>query len=69
MARKTKTKAATNGHRDRDLKKMLQDRRRELMYEVQGRIRDARTDITKERQVLNQGESSEVDVRKTSSSR
>jgi DnaK suppressor protein len=62
MARKTKTKAATNRRRDRELKKMLQDRRRELMYEVQGRIRDARTDITKEYQVLDPGESSEVDV-------
>ena len=62
MARKTKAKAATNRRRDRELKKMLQDRRRELMYEVQGRIRDARTHITKERQVLDQGESSEVDV-------
>ena len=62
MARKTKTKAATNGRRDRELTKMLQDRRRELMYEVQGRIRDARTDITKEYQVLDPGESSEVDV-------
>ena len=62
MATKTKTKAATNGRRDRELKKMLQDRRRELLYEVQGRIRDARTDTTKERQVLDQGETSEVDV-------
>ena len=62
MARKTKNKGATNVRRDRDLKKMLQDRRRELMYEVQGRIRDARTDITKEHQVLDQGESSEVDI-------
>jgi len=62
MATKTKTKAATNGRRDRELKKMLEDRRRELLFEVQGRIRDARTDTTKERQVLDQGESSEVDV-------
>ena len=62
MTRKTKTKAATNGRRDHELKKMLQDRRRDLMTEVQGRIRDARTDITKQRQVLDQGESSEVDV-------
>jgi DnaK suppressor protein len=61
MARKTKTKAATR-RRDHELTKMLQERRRELMYEVQGRIRDARTDIAKERQVLDQGESSEVDV-------
>jgi DnaK suppressor protein len=41
---------------------MLEDRRRELMSEVQGRIRDVRTDSTKERQVLDQGESSEVDI-------
>ena len=41
---------------------MLEDRRQELMQEVQGRIRDARTDITKERQVIDQGESSEVDI-------
>ena len=62
MARKTKTIAATNGRRDHELKKMLEDRRRELMHEVQGRIRDARTDSTKEREVLDQGESSEVDI-------
>jgi hypothetical protein len=62
MATKTKTKAATNRRRDRELKKMLQDRRRELPFEVQGRIRDARTDTTKEPQVPDQGESSEVDV-------
>jgi DnaK suppressor protein len=59
---KTKTIAAPNGRRDHDLKTMLEDRRRELMSEVQGRIRDVRTDSTKERQVLDQGESSEVDI-------
>ena len=62
MATTTKTIAATNGSRDHELRKMLEDRRRELMHEVHGRIRDARTDITKERQVLDQGESSEVDI-------
>lgn len=62
MATTTKTMAATNGSRDHELRKMLEDRRRELMHEVQGRIRDARTDGTKERQVLDQGESSEVDT-------
>ena len=54
--------AATTGSRARDLRKMLEDRRGELLREVQGRIRDARSDITKERQVLDQGESSEVDI-------
>ena len=62
MAMKTKTIVAANGRRDHDLKTMLQDRRRELMYEVQGRIGDLRTDFTKEPQVLDQGESSEVDI-------
>ena len=62
MATKTKPVAGTNGRRDHELRKMLEDRRRVLMHEVQGRIRDARTESTKERQVLDQGESSEVDI-------
>ncbi len=62
MATTTETMAATTGTRDHDLRKMLEDRRGELMREVQGRIRDARTDVTKARQVLDQGESSEVDI-------
>ena len=62
MARTRKTMAATSGSRNDDLRKMLEDRRGELMREVQGKIRDARTDITKERQVLDQNESSEVDI-------
>ena len=62
MARTTKTIAATNGRRDHELRKMLEDRRRELVYEVQGKIRDGRRDYTKEREVLDEGESSEVDI-------
>jgi DnaK suppressor protein len=62
VATTTKTIAPMPGTRDHDLRKMLEDRRSELMREVQGRIRDARTDITKDRQVLDQGESSEVDI-------
>ena len=64
MATKTKTKtiAATNKRRDHELRKILEDRRRELMYEVQGRIRDVRTDVAKERPVLDQGESAEVNI-------
>jgi DnaK suppressor protein len=58
----TKTMAATNGRRDHDLTKMLEDRRRQLVYEVQGKIRDGRRDYTKDRGVLDEGESSEVDV-------
>ena len=62
MATTTKTIAATNGRRDYELKKMLEDRRRQLVYEVQGKIRDGRRDYTKEREVLDEGESSEVDI-------
>ena len=62
MATMTKTMAATNGRRDHELRKMLEDRRRELVDEVQGKIRDGRRDYTKEREVLDDGESSEVDI-------
>jgi DnaK suppressor protein len=61
MATTTKTKGAAKT-RYNELKKMLEDRRRELMSEVQGRIRDVRTDSSKDREVLDQGESSEVDI-------
>jgi len=57
----TKTKGAAK-NRYNELKKMLEDRRRELMSEVQGRIRDVRSDSSKDREVLDQGESSEVDI-------
>jgi len=40
---------------------MLEERRRELVFEVQDRIRNGR-DHTNERQVLDEGESSEVDI-------
>jgi len=62
MATTKSTKTATKTSRYRELKKMLEDRRRELMTEVQGRIRDVRSDSGKERDVLDQGESSEVDI-------
>jgi DnaK suppressor protein len=63
MATTTKTKAATKAtSRYNELKKMLEDRRRELMRDVQGKIRDVRSDNMKDREVLDQGESSEVDI-------
>ena len=58
----SKTTTAAKSSRYTELKTMLEDRRRELMNEVQGKIRDARSDGTKEREVLDQGESSEVDI-------
>ena len=41
---------------------MLEDRRRQLVHEVQGKIRDGRRDYAKARGVLDEGESSEVDI-------
>jgi DnaK suppressor protein len=58
----TKTKVSAKTSRYNELKRMLEDRRRELMNEVQGKIRDARDASGKEREVLDQGESSEVDI-------
>lgn len=61
MATTSKTRGAAK-NRYNELKKMLEERRRELLSEVQGRIRDVRLDGSKERDVLDQGESSEVDI-------
>jgi DnaK suppressor protein len=57
---RTAVSAKTN--RYNELKKMLENRRRELVAEVQGRMRDVRTENGKEREVMDQGESSEVDI-------
>jgi DnaK suppressor protein len=54
--------AAAKPSRYNELKKMLEERRRELTNEVHGRIRDVRAEGGKERDVLDQGESSEVDI-------
>ncbi|HVC18967.1 MAG TPA: TraR/DksA family transcriptional regulator [Vicinamibacterales bacterium] len=47
-----------------ELKKMLEDRRREILSEVQEKIRDVRTEgsWTKTNDVLDAGESSEADI-------
>ena len=58
---RTAAKAATS--RYNELKKMLEDRRRELMNEVQGKIRDVRAEASdKDHEVLDPGETSEVDI-------
>ena len=62
MATKKSTKASAETRRYSELKQMLDDRRRELMNEVHGRIRDVRAEGNKDREVLDQGESSEVDI-------
>ena len=58
----TKAKAGTNGSRCDELREMLEDRRRELVHDVRDKIRDARSDSTTERDGLDQGESSDVDI-------
>ena len=62
MATTKSTKVAAKSSRYNELKKMLEERRRELLSEVQGKIRNVRADGSKERDVLDQGESSEVDI-------
>jgi DnaK suppressor protein len=62
MATTTKTKAAAKTSRYNELKRMLEDRRRELLSSVQEKMRDVRADGNKDRDVLDQGESSEVDI-------
>ena len=62
MATTTRKKAAAKSSRYTELKRMLEDRRRELLSAVQEKMRDVRADGNKERDVLDQGESSEVDI-------
>ena len=59
--KKKSTKGAARSRYD-ELKQMLEDRRRELMSAVQGKMRDVRTESIKDREVFDQGESSEVDI-------
>jgi DnaK suppressor protein len=45
-----------------DLRRILQSRRAELAHEVQGRIRDVRSEGLGDRDVLDAAESSEIDI-------
>ena len=51
MATTKGTKAPAKKNRYNELREMLEGRRRELMNEVQGRIRDVRADGSKDREV------------------
>ena len=62
MTATTRTKAVQKESCDIELTRMLESRRRTLLDEVHGKIRDGRRDSTKEREVLDEGESSEVDI-------
>lgn len=57
----TTTRAAAKASRRHDLKTFLERRRRELVHDVQDKIRAARGDRGIDREVLDVAESSEVD--------
>ena len=60
--KRTAVEAAESTRYD-ELKRMLEERQRELTNEVQGRIRSVRTDgAEKPHDVMDQGETSEVDI-------
>ena len=62
MATATNIEGQTKRIRWNELKKILEDRHSTLTHEVHGRIRDARTDNTRGCQVLDECESSDVDI-------
>jgi len=62
MATTIKTKVVARRSRFNELTMMLEARRRQLLHEVHVNLRDARTDVALERDVLDQAESSEVDT-------
>jgi DnaK suppressor protein len=64
MARKKKVEETSNEGRYQDLRKILEDRRREILNEVKGKIRDVRAEGThaKLNEVFDAGESSETDI-------
>ena len=62
-AKRTTTVAAPSGSRYEELKQMLEGRQRELVAEVQGKIRGVRADgAEKPHEVMDQGEAGEVDI-------
>ena len=62
MVTTNKIEGPTKRIRLNELKKILEDRHSALTHEVHGRIRDARTDSTRACHVLDEGESSEIDI-------
>ena len=58
----TRTRNVALAGRYPELKTMLEDRRRELLNNVHDRIRHVRADVTKDREVLDEGESWDVDM-------
>jgi DnaK suppressor protein len=62
-SKRTTTVTPPDASRYDELKQMLHDRQRELIVEVQGKIRGVRADgAEKPHEVMDQGETSEVDI-------
>ncbi len=61
MTTKNPTRARAARHRDRELAAMLENRRGELLRDVQSKIRQVRSDGAFDRDVLDDGERSDVD--------
>ena len=62
-SKRTTTVTPPEASRYDELKRMLQDRQRELVAEVQGKIRGVRAEgAEKPHEVMDQGETSEVDI-------
>jgi DnaK suppressor protein len=62
-SKRTTAVAVPEGSRYDELKRMLQERQRELVAEVQGKIRGVRAEgAEKPHEVMDQGETSEVDI-------
>ena len=63
QAKKQVAVEAPTAARYEELKRMLVERQREIMNEVQGKIRDVRADAAdKDHEVMDPGETSEVDI-------
>ncbi len=64
MATKTGKTPKSRGSRYDELRRMLDDRRQQILSEVHGKIRDARAEgsWSQKHEVLDQGESSEADI-------
>jgi DnaK suppressor protein len=59
---KTRTKTAPKANRIADLKTLLENRRRELVHDLDDKIRAIRSDGITERDVVDDAEGSEVDT-------
>jgi DnaK suppressor protein len=62
MATISRSKTAQRAGRSQELRRMLETRRRELAQEVQGKIRNARTGTSMERDVRDEVESSDINI-------